>query len=119
MKINGYDVKENKTLTYRFSTKDDLDMEGNEIPEGYPIFIHLNDCQIKNDGKKNFYDTLSATPIPIVYLDTYYGMGKFKSRNSVNGIYIDNQLVYQYDQATLYFAYNGKVYTGSLRVLPE
>lgn len=119
MKINGYDVKENKNLTYRFSTKDDLDLEGNQIPDGYPVFIYLNECEINESGKKTFYNTLKATPIPIIYLDSYYGVGKFKSRHSFDGIYVDGQLVYEYDQATLYFSYNGKVYTGSLRTLPR
>lgn len=119
MKINGYTVKENPALTYRFSTKDDIDLEGNTIPEGYPVFIYLKDCEIKNDSKRVFYDTFSADPIPIIYLDNYYGMGTFKTRNSINGIYIDGKLVYEYNQATLYFAYNGKVYTGSLRTLPK
>lgn len=117
MKINGYDVKESKDLTYRFSTSDDRDLENNLIPEGYPVFVHIKDCAIYNDNGKTFFDTSSARPISIIYLDTYYGMGVFKSRKSLSGIYINGQLVNEYDQSTLYFAYNGKVFVGSLRTL--
>lgn len=118
MRLEGYDVKENPNLTFRNATEKDKDIEGNSIPEGYFVFVKLKDCKIEytEDGKQ-FYNSIDAPVIPIVYIDYYYGMGEFKKRRQPEGIEIDEQIVTEYNQAPLYFAYSGKVYVGSLRTL--
>lgn len=119
MRLEGYEVKENPNLTFRLANDKDRDIEGNKVSSDCIVFIHLDDCKITENNGKRFYDSDSATAIPISYLDTYYGMGKFKNRRVMKGVNIDGQLVYDYYQAPLYFAYNGKVYVGSLKTLPN
>lgn len=115
MKLYGYYVKENPKLTYRFSKDGDVDNEGNPVPDGYPIFIHLNDCKVINDGTRSYYDTDDAKAIPVIYLGMDYAIGEFNKRHTINGVNVDGQIVYEYNQATLYFVHEGKVYVGSFK----
>lgn len=117
MRIEGYEVKENPNLTFRMSNSKDEDIENNPVPKDHVVFVRLEDCKIEEEKGRQFYDADSAKAIPILYIDNYYGMGEFKIRKVMKGTYIDDELVYEYYQAPLYFAYNGKVYIGSLKTL--
>ena len=115
MKLEGYDVILNKNMTYRFSDGNDKDINGDPIPDGYIVFIRLSDCKIVDDGNgRTYYDCESSPIIPIEYLDSWYGVGETKRKKVTKPINIDDQLVNEYNHSTIYFAYNGMVYTGSL-----
>ena len=117
MKLEGYNVILNNNLTFRMADKDDVDLDGNPIPNDYVVFVHLNDCQVYEENGKQFFDSSSAIAIPIQYLSSWYGIGKFTNRKFLKGTEIDGKIVTEYKQASIYFAYNGKVYVGSIRSL--
>lgn len=115
MVIEGYDAKLNENLTFRLSNENDKDINGSPVPANVFVFIKLSDCKTFESDGKLYYDTDSAPAIPILYIDTYYGMGEFKTRKTVKGIKLNQEIVYEYKQSTMYFAHNGMVYTASIQ----
>lgn len=115
MRIEGYDVKPNENLTFRFANENDRDIDGNQIPNDFVVFVKKKDCKVCEQNGKLYYDIENAPIVPMFYIDSYYGMGEFKTRRAIKGIKVNDQLVYEYKQATLYFAYNGMVYIGSIK----
>jgi hypothetical protein len=117
LQLEGYQVKLNENITFRPSNENDKDLEENIIPNGYTTFVKIHDCKITEIDGKRFYDSTNASAIPIIYIDSWYGIGEFKKRTSEKGIEIDGIFVYEYEQAPIYFSYNGKVYVGSIKNL--
>jgi hypothetical protein len=115
--LEGYDVKLNEHITFRMANGKDKDIEGNIVPDGYNVFVKIGDCNVREEEGKRFFDTENAPAIPVLYVDCWYGMGEFKHRKAEKGIEIDGQFVYEYEQAPMYFAYNGLVYVGSVKNL--
>ncbi len=120
MKLEGYDVVLNKNITYRFANENDKDMYGDSIPDGYIVFIKLSDCRIIDNGDgKSFYDCENSPIIPLMYLDSWYGIGESKERHITKGITINDEFVNSYKHSSIYFAHNGMVYTGSINELND
>lgn len=113
MLLEGYDVILNNNITYRFANGNDKDMEGEFIPEGYIVFIKLDNCEIKQIDGKSFYDCENSPIIPLYYFNSWYGIGESKKRSVKKPIEVQKQFVNEYQHSTMYFAYNGMVYTGS------
>lgn len=116
MKLKGISVKLNKNLGFRKSNPEkDKDLNGNPIMQNDISFVQIKDCKLYEKNERTYYDATEAPCIPVDHGGTYYGYGKTVKRKSEKGIYIDNELCYEYNQTTVYFAYKCQVYTGSIR----
>lgn len=115
MKIEGYNVVLNKNITFRSANGSDVNLDGSIVPDGYIVFVKIEDCKVNNENGRQYYNSENSPAIPLLYLESWYGMGQFKTRKTFKGIEIEGKFVNEYEQAPMYFAFNGLVYIGSLK----
>lgn len=122
MRLDGNEVIFSKTIGFRYGNPAiDRNIDGVPVESNYVSFVHINDCEIYEKEEKKYYNPENASCIPISHGGTNYGYGAWKKRKSSRGIWVRQDieskcvLVHEYAQCTVYYAYKGKVYTGSIR----
>ncbi|MFW5962336.1 MAG: hypothetical protein ACOCQR_01860 [bacterium] len=117
MRLEGIEVKKRRDLGFRNADpQKDKTVFGEPIENGYAVFVKIKDCeQYEKDGHR-YYKAKEVDCLPITgHGGTYYAFAPWKKRKSKYGVKIDGKVYYEYYQCTVYFAYKGQVYTGSIK----
>lgn len=117
MRYKGFDFKRNKNLAYRQGNPEtDVDGDGQPVEWNYVAIVKMKDCRLYEKDGLTYYDASEAPMIPIDgHSRTNMVYGPTKVRKSEMGVWIDNELHYEYNQTTVYAVRNGMVYTASIR----
>jgi len=116
MYIKGMKVTKRNDLGFRSANPlKDINLRGDSVESNYTSFVKINDCTLRYEGNKCYYNAEKAPCIPISHGGTYYGYGMVNIRKSRLGIWIGEDLCHEYQQKTAYFVEKRSVYISTIQ----